>query len=78
MEEMMVVKIVERDNEWLDRNFEKVQKEHPNRFVAVFGSHVLAMGEDSENVMKEVKGKSVDPSTTLIEFILERGVIRKL
>ena len=75
MEEMMVVKIVERDNEWLDRNFEK---EHPNRFVAVFGSHVLAMGEDSENVMKEVKGKSVDPATTLIEFILERGVIRKL
>ena len=75
MEEMIVLKTVERDNEWLERNFENVQKEYPNRFVAVFGSRVIAVGEDSDDVVKEVEGKGVDPATTLIQFIPEMGLI---
>lgn len=75
MEEIAMLKTAEKDNEWLQRNFEKVQEEHPNKFVAVSQGRVIADGKDSEDVVKEVEGKGVDPATTLIEFIPEKGLI---
>jgi hypothetical protein len=75
MEEIAVLKTAERDNEWLQSNFEKIQEEHPNEFVVVSQGRVIAGGKDFEEVVKEVEAKGVDPAATLIEFIPEKGLI---
>lgn len=75
MEEMTMLQTAERDNEWLTRNFKKIQQEHPNRFIAVSEKYVIAEGRDSEDVINEVKEKGKDPATILIEFIPEKGLL---
>jgi hypothetical protein len=75
MEEMAMLKTAERDNEWLQSNFEKVQMEHPNKFVAVSQGRVIVDGETAEGVVKEVERKGVNPTMTLVEFIPEKGLI---
>lgn len=75
MEEMAMLRTVEEDNEWLQRNFGKIQEQHPNRFVAISEGQVIADGESSEDVMKEVEKKGINPATILIEFIPEKGLI---
>ena len=75
MEEMAVLRTVEEDNEWLQRNFGKIQEQHPNEFVAVSEGQVIADGESSGAVMKEVEQKGMNPATILIEFIPEKGLI---
>ena len=75
MEGMAMLRTVEKDNEWLQRNFGKIQEQHPNKFVAVSERQVIADGESSEDVTKEVEKKGINPATILIEFIPEKGLI---
>lgn len=75
MEAMAMLRAVEEDNEWLQRNFGKIQEQHPNKFVAVSERQVIADGESSEDVTKEVEKKGINPATILIEFIPEKGLI---
>lgn len=75
MEGMAMLRTVEKDNEWLQRNFGKIQEQHPNKFVAVSKKQVIADGESSEDVTKEVEKKGINPATILIEFIPEKGLI---
>ena len=75
MEEMAMLQTAEKDNEWLTRNFKEIQEDHPNRFIAVSGGHIIAEGSDSEDVISEVKKKGKDPATILIEFIPEKGLL---
>jgi len=75
MEEMAALRTAERDNEWLQTNFEKVQKEHPNKFVAVSRGRVIVAGDSADDVVKKAEEKGVDSATTLIEFIPEKGLI---
>ncbi len=75
MEGMAMLRTVEKDNEWLQRNFGKIQEQHPNKFVAVSKRQVIADGESSEDVTKEVEKKGINPATILIEFIPEKGLI---
>jgi len=75
MEEMAMLQTAGKDNEWLTSNFEKLQKEHPNKFIAVFDEHIIAEGCESEKVINEVKKKGKDPATVLIEFIPEKGLL---
>lgn len=75
MEEMAMLEAAEKDNEYLHRNFEKMQEEYPNKFVAISERHVIAEGSDSEDVIKEVEKKGKDPAMVLIEFIPEKGLV---
>ena len=75
MEEMTMLQTAERDNEWLTRNFKKIQQEHTNSFIAVYEKYVIAEGRDSEDVINEVNEKGKDPATILIEFIPEKGLL---
>jgi hypothetical protein len=75
MEEMSMLETVAKDNEWLQSHFEKVQKEHPNKFVAVSRGRVIAAGDAAEDVIKKAEEKGINSATTLIEFIPEKGLI---
>ena len=75
MEEMTMLETAEKDNEWMQKNFERIQKGYPNKFVAISERHVIAGGSNSEDVIKEVERQGRDPATTLIEFIPEKGLV---
>jgi len=75
MEEMVMLQTAEKDNEWLTRNFEKIQREHPNKFIAISEGHVIAEGGDSEDVINEVERKGKNSASVLIEFIPEKGLL---
>lgn len=75
MGEMATLRAAEKDNRWIEKNFEKLQEEHPNRFVAVSRGRVLAEGKDSEKVVKQLERQGVEPATILVEFIPEKGLV---
>jgi len=75
MKEMTMLQAAEKDNEWLTRNFKKIQQEHPNKFIAISEGQIIAEGGDSEDVINEVKKKGKDSAAILIEFIPEKGLL---
>jgi len=75
MEELALLRTVEKDDEWLRRNFGRIQEKHPNKFVAISKEHVIAHAGHSEDVVRKVEKKGIDPATTLIEFIPRKGLI---
>jgi len=75
MKEMAMLQTAEKDNEWLTRNFKKIQQEYPNKFIAISEKHIIAEGGDSEDVINEVKKKGKDSATVLIELIPEKGLL---
>ena len=75
MEEMTMLQTAGENNEWLTSNFKKIQKEHPNKFIAVSDEHIIAEGGESEEVINDVKKKGKDPAAVLIEFIPEKGLV---
>jgi len=75
MKEMAMLQTAEKDNDWLTRNFKKIQQEHPNKFIAISEGHIIAEGGDSEDVINEVEKKGRDSATVLIEFIPEKGLL---
>lgn len=74
MECISILREVERDNKWLQRNFEKLREEHPNKFVAISGKKVTADGTNSSHLVEKVEKMGKTPANILIEFIPEKGL----
>ncbi|MBM3303724.1 MAG: hypothetical protein FJY76_01395 [Candidatus Aenigmarchaeota archaeon] len=75
MECITMLQKAEKDNGWLQRNFERVREEHPNKFIAIDDEKVIAEGSGSSEVIEKVEKMGKNPSNMLIEFIPEKGLI---
>lgn len=62
------------DNEWFQKNYEKLKADFKNEFVAIKNKEIIAHGKNFYLVVKILKEKGEDPAIILIEFITEKGV----
>jgi hypothetical protein len=74
-QEMQLITEAQNENQWLQSHYEEIQREYPNKFVAVASKRIIAAGEKMEDVAKSVKEMGKDPAMILIEFIPEKGLI---
>jgi len=68
-QEMEFLKIFEKDSCWLLQNYEKVQKEFEEKFVAVKNGKVIADGKNIQELTEKLKKREIDPRITVIDFI---------
>jgi hypothetical protein len=74
-QEMQLITEAQNEDHWLQSHYEEIQKEYPNKFVAVADKRIIAAGERMEAVAESVKEMGKDPALILIEFIPEKGLI---
>lgn len=74
-QEMQLITEAQNENQWLQSHYGEIQKQYPNKFVAVANKRVIAAGEKMEAVATSVKEMGKDPALILIEFIPEKGLI---
>ena len=72
--ELQLLNSFEADNNWLNSNYVKFQKEYPNEFVAISNEKIVGFGKNIENVVKALQSKGIDAASVLIEFIPEHGL----
>ena len=72
--ELQLLNNFEADNKWLNANYEKIQQEHPNEFVAVSRGIIVGSGKSVEKIVHEMNAKGIDASSALIEFVPEKGL----
>jgi len=74
-QELQFIIEAQNDNQWLQSHYEEIQRQYPNKFIAIANKKIIAFGEKMEFVAKSVKEMGKDPAMILIEFIPEKGLI---
>ncbi|MAG78875.1 hypothetical protein CMI40_00675 [Candidatus Pacearchaeota archaeon] len=69
MEALAVLKEAEKNLEFFNNNFNDFEMKYPNKFVAVSGANLVAVGETPEAVFQNIDEKKIDHSKVLVEFI---------
>ncbi len=64
----------EVNNSWLNSNYNQLQEQHPNEFVAIDKKQVISCNKILQDLVKELKLMKVDTSLVLIEFVPEKGL----
>jgi len=54
---------------WLSKNFSKLKKKYPKKFVAIKNQNVVLADGSLETLIKTLKKKFGDPNEFLIDFI---------
>jgi hypothetical protein len=72
--ELQLLNSFENDNTWLNSNYNELQKEHPNQFVAIDKEKVVGSNEKVEKLVETLKSKKIDTAVVLIEFIPQKGL----
>jgi len=57
------------DRMWFFGMLEKLRKEYANKWVAVHGKKIIAVAEDRDELVEEIKRKGVDISTVEMQFV---------
>ena len=66
---------LEADSSFISKKMAEFSQKYAKKFVAVKDQQVIAIGDDFENVLNEIKEKGIDPSRVLIEYIPAKGEI---
>jgi len=79
MNDLQLMNGFKRDSIWFNENRDSLRDEFgENNYVAVQDKRVIANNKNHEVLIKELKGKRINPALILIEFIYEKGVIAVL
>ena len=73
-QELKLLQMFGNDNGWLNSNYEEIQKEHPNEYVAIFNQKIIGDAKNIQTLVEELKSKKIDLSFVLIEFVPEKGL----
>jgi len=66
---------LEIDSRFISNNGSEFSHKYARKFVAIKDQQVIAMGDNFENVLDDIKKKGIDPSRVLIEYIPDKGEI---
>lgn len=72
--ELQLLNNFESDNSWLNANYEKLQVEFSNEFVAISNGKVVGAEKSVEKLVQILKSKGIDMISVLIEFIPKKGL----
>lgn len=60
---------------WLTENFSDLREAYPNQFIAIKDQEVQAAAPSTDELEEELAEEGIDPSTTLIKYIRNRGQV---
>ena len=73
-QELQLLNDLENNGKWLNENYEKLQEEHPNEFVAIEKAKVIGSGKAVDKLVEELRSKKINVETILIEFVPRKGL----
>ena len=75
MDEKQVFLKAEKNLEFFNEHFNEFEIKYPNKFVAISGANLVAMGETPDAIFEKIDEQDIDRSDVLIEFIPLAGSI---
>lgn len=73
-QELETIKRIEEDNKWLQSNYEKIQEEFENEYVAIKDKNIVDRDKNFNALLRKLKKKDIDPAFILVEFIPKKGL----
>lgn len=73
-QELVLLNKIKEDNEYLMKNYKKIQEKFANTFVAISEGRIVAYNTGMNAVIATLKKKKLNPAFVLIEFIPPKGV----
>ena len=69
------LKQFDEDSRWLSENRETLRRHHPDKFVSVHRREVVAVADSHEELMRNVRGRGLDPAKCANELIMTDDVV---
>ena len=63
------------DSSFISEKIAEFGRNYAGKFVAVKNKQIVAIGDDFERVIEEIKRKNLNPSSVLIQYIPIKGEI---
>jgi hypothetical protein len=64
---------LEKDNEWFKSNYKEIEAKYEKEFIAIKDKEIVAHAKSIDELIRNLKSKKIDPATTLVKFIYEKG-----
>lgn len=71
---MQEFKRIDKDNNWLQKNFNKIQTKYGGKFIAIKDGKIIASETSIESLIAVLKGAKQNPDLLLVEFITPKGI----
>jgi hypothetical protein len=68
-------RVLETGSSFITKNFQKLQEQYPNKFVAVEEGKVILSSERVEELVHNLQAMKKELGRILIEFIPKKGLI---
>ena len=66
---------LEVDSSFISEKSSEFSQKYTRKFVAVKNKQIIAVGDNFERVIKEIKQKGFDPSQVLVQYIPDKDEI---
>ena len=66
---------LEADSNFISEKSLELSQKYARKFVAIKDRQIIAVGDEFEEALNEVKQKGIDPSSVLIEYIPDKDEI---
>ena len=66
---------LEADSNFISEKSLEFSQKYTRKFLAIKDKQIIAVGDEFEEVLNEVKQKGIEPSNVLIEYIPDKGEI---
>lgn len=66
---------LEIDSRFISNNCLEFSHKYAGKFIVIKNQQVIAIGDNFENVLKDIKERGIDPSRVLVEYIPDKGEI---
>ena len=66
---------LEADSNFISEKSSEFSQKYARKFVAIKDRDIIAVGDNFEDVLNEIKDKGIDASRVLIEYISDKGEI---
>ena len=63
---------LEADSNFISEKSSEFSQKYARKFVAIKDKQIVAIGNEFERVLSEIKAKGLDPSGVLIEYIPDK------
>ncbi len=66
---------LEADSNFVSEKSLEFSQKYARKFVAIKDKQIIAIGDEFEKLLNEIRDRGIDPSRVLIEYIPDKGEI---
>jgi len=74
MEELQLIKKMEKNGKLIREDYDSLQKQYANKFIAINEGKIIEYNQNVEELKKTLENKKINLTTILVQFIPEKGV----